>query len=130
MKNIINTAENYWIFRMRLETYLINYWRRMSKKDSQLEKQTSPAIPDLTRLQLIHTKGSTPSNIKIYISTDNSAWTDITSSEICSSSDIDVPMPAKGNYYVKVVNKSSAAIDFLSFRYTYEPCHCLRVVSE
>lgn len=92
--------------------------------------QTSPAIPDLTRLQLIHTKGSTPSNIKIYISTDNSAWTDITSSEICSSSDIDVPMPAKGNYYVKVVNKSGAAIDFLSFRYTYEPCHCLRVVSE
>ncbi len=90
--------------------------------------QTSPEIPDLTRLHLMHTKGSTPSGIKIYISTDNSSWTDVTSSAVFSSSDIDVPMPAKGNYFIKVVNKSGAAISFLMWRYTYEPCHCLRVV--
>lgn len=90
--------------------------------------QTSPEISDLTRLHLIHTKGSIPSNIKIYISTDNSSWTDVTSSAVCSSSDIDVPMPAKGNYFLKVVNKSGSVINFLSWVYYYEPCHCLRVV--
>lgn len=88
--------------------------------------QTSPEISDLTRLQLVC--NSTPSNIKIYISTDNSSWTDVTSSAIFRSTDIDVPMPAKGNYFLKVVNKSGAAISFLMWRYTYEPCHCLRVV--
>lgn len=88
--------------------------------------QTSPEISDLTRLQLVC--NSTPSNIKIYISTDNSSWTDVTSSAIFRSTDIDVPMPTKGNYFIKVVNKSGAAISFLMWRYTYEPCHCLRVV--
>lgn len=90
--------------------------------------QTSPEISDLTRLHLMHTKGSTPSGIKIYISTDNSSWTDVTSSAVFSSSDIDVPMPTKGNYFIKVVNKSGSPISFLMWRYTYEPCHCLRVV--
>lgn len=90
--------------------------------------QTSPEISDLTRLHLMHTKGSTPSGIKIYISTDNSSWTEVTSSAVFSSSDIDVPMPAKGNYFLKVVNKSGAAISFLMWIYYYEPCHCLRVV--
>lgn len=92
--------------------------------------QTSPAIAHLTRLQLIHTKGSAPKNIKVYISTDNATWTDISSSEVCSFGDIDVAMPTKGDYYLKVVNKSGESINFLSFRYTYDPCHCLRVVSE
>ena len=90
--------------------------------------QTSPEISDLTRLHLMHTKGSTPSGIKIYISTDNSSWTEITSSAIAGPTDIDAPMPAKGNYFLKVVNKSGADIHFRSWVYYYEPCHCLRVV--
>lgn len=90
--------------------------------------QTSPEISDLTRLHLMYTKGSTPSGIKIYISTDNSSWTEISSSASVGPTDIDAPMPTKGNYFIKVVNKSGSPISFLMWRYTYEPCHCLRVV--
>ena len=99
---------------------------KLSNNDSV---QTSPAVENLKRLQLLHNKGSVPSGVKIYTSTDNSTWTDISSSAICSKSDIDVPI-TKGNYYVKVVNKTGAVINFLSFSYIYDPCHCLRVVSE
>ena len=99
---------------------------RLSNNDSV---QTSPAVENLKRLQLLHNKGSVPSGVKIYTSTDNSTWTDISSSATCSKSDIDVPI-TKGNYYIKVVNKTGAVINFLSFSYIYDPCHCLRVVSE
>ena len=89
--------------------------------------QTSPAIENLTFLQITHTKGAPPTSVSVLISTDNSTWTDITASASMNSSAIEAPMPAKGNYYLKIVN-SGSAINFLSFQYTYEPCHCLRVV--
>ncbi len=90
--------------------------------------QTSPEIANLTGVQITHTRGATPSNIKIYISTDNDSWTEITSSATFNSSTIDVSMPTKGNYYLKVVNESNSVINFPSWEYYYEPCHCLRVV--
>lgn len=90
--------------------------------------QTSPAIENLTFLQITHTKGAKPTGLHILISTDNSTWTDITASASMNSWAIEAPMPAKGNYYVKVVNNTGSAINFLSFQYTYESCHCLRVV--
>ena len=90
--------------------------------------QTSPAIQDLTFVQLTHTKGSVPTGVRIYISEDNSSWTEITSSASFNSSAIEAPMPAKGNYYFKIVNNSGSDIKFLSIQYTYQPCHCLRVV--
>lgn len=90
--------------------------------------QTSPAIENLTFLQITHTKGAKPTGVKILISTDNSTWTDITASASLNTTAIEAPMPAKGNYYVKVVNNTGSAINFLSFQYTYESCHCLRVV--
>ena len=90
--------------------------------------QTSPAVENLTFLQITHTKGAVPTGVKIKISTDNSTWTDITASARMNTSAIEAPMPAKGNYYVQVVNNTGAEIKFLSFQYTYEPCHCLRVV--
>ena len=92
--------------------------------------QTSPAISGLKRVQLMHTLGKAPEDVRIYISTDNSSWTEITSSAKFSSSDIDAPMPSRGDYYLKIVNENAATINFLSFQYTIEPCHCLRVVSE
>lgn len=92
--------------------------------------QTSPALPDMKRVQLMHTLGKAPGDVRIYISTDNSSWTEITSSAKFSSSDIDAPMPSRGDYYLKIVNENAATINFLSFQYTIEPCHCLRVVSE
>ena len=92
--------------------------------------QTSPAISGLKRVQLMHTLGKTPENVKIYISTDNSSWTEITSSVVFRSTDIDALMPSRGDYYLKIVNESGAEIKFLSFQYVIEPCHCLRVVSE
>ncbi len=91
--------------------------------------QTSPAVENMTNLMVTHTLGSTPTGVRILISTDNSNWTDITSPEMFTASGINVPMPAKGNYYIKIVN-SGDAINFLSFHYAYSPCHCLRVVSE
>ncbi len=91
--------------------------------------QTSPAVENLTYLKVTHTLGSTPTGVRILISTDNSTWTDITSPEMFNSSSIEARMPAKGNYYLKIEN-SGSAIKFLSFHYAYSPCHCLRVVSE
>lgn len=89
--------------------------------------QTSPAVENLTYLTVTHTLGVKPTGVSVLISTDNSTWTDITASASMNSSAIEAPMPAKGNYYLKIVNGGSA-INFLSFRYTYESCHCLRVV--
>ena len=91
--------------------------------------QTSPAVENMTNLMATHTLGTKPTAVQILISTDNSTWTDITDPDMFTASGINVPMPAKGNYYLKIVN-SGDAINFLSFRYTYDPCHCLRVVSE
>ena len=90
--------------------------------------QTSPAITDLTRVTFYHNKGSAPTGVKVYISTDNSNWTEISSSATYGSSSIDAPMPTKGNYYIKLVNKSGATVNFLRVSYTYESCRCLRVV--
>lgn len=89
--------------------------------------QTSPAVENLTYLTVTHTLGVNPTGVRLYISTDNSSWTEITSSASMNSWAIEAPMPAKGNYYIKIVNTGSA-INFLSFQYTYESCHCLRVV--
>lgn len=89
--------------------------------------QTSPAVENLTYLTVTHTLGAPPTGVSVLISTDNSTWTDITASASMNSSAIEAPMPAKGNYYLKIVN-SGSAINFLSFQYTYEPCHCLRVI--
>lgn len=91
--------------------------------------QTSPAVENLTRLVVTHTSSAAPIDVQILISSDNSTWTDITSSDMFVTNGINAPMPAKGNYYLKIVN-SGSAIKFLSFHYAYDPCHCLRVVSE
>lgn len=92
--------------------------------------QTSPAIENLVKVQLTHAYSSEPPTwIKVYVSEDNSSWTDVSSSAVYGTSDIDVTLPAKGNYYIKVENtKGSKRVDFLSWVYYYEPCHCLRVV--
>lgn len=92
--------------------------------------QTSPAIENLVKVQLTHAYSSEPPTwIKVYVSEDNSSWTDVSSSAVYRTSDIDVTLPTKGNYYIKVENtKGSKRVDFLSWVYYYEPCHCLRVV--
>ena len=91
--------------------------------------QTSPAVENLTRLVVTHTSSAAPIDVQILISSDNSTWTDITSSDMFVPYGINAPMPAKGNYYLKIVN-SGSEVKFLKFQYAYDPCHCLRVVSE
>ena len=91
--------------------------------------QTSPAVENLTRLVVTHNVASKLTGVRILISTDNSTWTDITSSDMFVPYGINAPMPAKGNYYLKIVN-SGSEVKFLKFQYAYDPCHCLRVVSE
>jgi hypothetical protein len=90
--------------------------------------QTSPAVENLTLLTLSHSYGSKPTWIKIYISTDNFTWTEIAATHMNKT--IDAPMPVKGNYFIKIVNDSGATVSFQTFRWVYDPCHCLRVVSE
>ena len=92
--------------------------------------QMSPAIADLTRIQLLHTLGAVPekSKVKVYISTDNSTWTDISATAYYTKNNIDAPVPVKGNYYVKLTNTGNTTINFLSVVYVYESCRCLRVV--
>ena len=92
--------------------------------------QMSPAIADLTRIQLLHTLNAIPdkSKVKVYISTDNSTWTDISATADYTKNNIDAPVPVKGNYYVKLTNTGNTTINFLSVVYVYESCRCLRVV--
>jgi hypothetical protein len=89
--------------------------------------QLSPAVADIVRLQLMKSSGGLLKNIEIYISTDNSTWTNVSSYAEYHTSDIDLEFPEKGNYYIKVVN-TGAKIWFNAFKYYTEPCHCLRVV--
>ena len=91
--------------------------------------QTSPAVENMTHLNVTHNVASKLTGVRILISTDNSTWTDITSSDMFVAYAINAPMPAKGSYYLKIVN-SGSEVKFLSFHYAYDPCHCLRVVSE
>jgi hypothetical protein len=90
--------------------------------------QLSPAVEDLTRLQLLHTAGVSLTGVKVYISSDNTSWTDISASTDYHSYDIDAEMPTKGNYFIKVENTGSTTVQFQTFKYYTEPCHCLRVV--
>lgn len=94
--------------------------------------QIAPAVEDLTRLYVVHMYGSAPTFLKFYVSTDNETWTDVSSTATYRVGNIDVPMPEKGNYYIKIVNEGTSSpaqpINMTKFVYYTEPCHCLRVV--
>ena len=92
----------------------------------------SPAVLGLTRVYITHTKGSSPTWIKVYISEDGTSWTDVSASTTYDSSTIDAVMPEAGDYYIKIVNNGTSKPVFLrSVRYTYDPtpCNCFRYIA-
>lgn len=96
---------------------------------------TSPAVPSLSAVRFIHTKGASPTWIKIYVSFDGSEWTDVSSYASYSSSQIDLVLPEAGDYYIKILNNGTSSpaqpVNFLSYRYTYDPtpCNCFRYIA-
>ena len=101
-------------------------------KSSGYSVRTSVAVEDLTSVR-ISTLTENASNLQVYISTtgETDSWTEITEGKDVKTSYVDVPMPAKGNYYLKFVRGASgSAVSIRGISYTVEPCHCLRVVSE
>lgn len=92
----------------------------------------TPAVPGLTRILITHNKGTAPDWIKVYISSNGSDWTDLSGSTSYYTAGIDVPTPAAGEYYIKIVNTgTSKPVNFLSVQYTYDPtpCNCFPYIA-
>lgn len=90
---------------------------------------TSVAVEDLTKLLLLRSP-ATIGNMCFWISTDNSTWTDISGGAVYNVNQVEVSMPEKGNYYLKIGRAGDTPIQIFEFDYYVSPCHCLRVVSE
>lgn len=93
---------------------------------------TSAAVDDLTKIEITRTP-ATNGNMKFWISTDNSPWTDITSSATYDTYVVTVPMPSKGNYYLKIgrtTDDGKTAVQIREIQYYTKPCQCLQIVVE
>lgn len=75
---------------------------------------------------------STSANIimDIYISTNGSDWTQLTTPYFDKGSRLVKGQNLSGDYYVKLVNTSGSTRYIIQATYYTEPCHCLQVVSE
>lgn len=92
--------------------------------------ETLSAVEDLTRIEILR-NSTTDTSLEFYISSDDGAhWTQVTEGITTISYSMEVPMPAKGNYRIKVKRTTSSAINILSVTYYTNPCNCLRVVTE
>ena len=89
---------------------------------------TSPAIEYLKRIQITRTPDNAD-NLKFYYSTDGSTWTQITTGITVSKYVIEVSMPSRGDYYLKIEAKSKNAFIKQIIYYT-EPCNCFELESE
>lgn len=90
---------------------------------------TSAAVDDLTKIEITRAP-ATDDNMKFWISTDNSSWTDITSSATYDTYVVTVPMPSKGSYYLKIGRTTDAAVQIREIQYYTKPCQCLQIVVE
>lgn len=92
--------------------------------------ETLSAVEDLTRIEILR-NSTADTSLEFYISSDDGAhWTQVTEGIISWGNSMEVPMPAKGNYRIKVKRTTSSAINILSVTYYTNPCNCLRVVTE
>lgn len=91
--------------------------------------ETLSAVEDLTRIEIIFS--SVDAYLEFYVSSDDGAhWTQVTEGITTISYSMEVPMPAKGNYRIKIKRTSKDPINILSVTYYTDPCNCLRVVTE
>lgn len=92
--------------------------------------ETLSAVEDLTRIEILR-NSTTDTSLKFYISSDDGEnWTEVSEGIIPRGNSMEVPMPAKGNYRIKVKRTTGLAINILSVTYYTNPCNCLRVVTE
>ncbi len=92
--------------------------------------ETLSAVEDLTRIEILR-NSTTDTSLKFYISSDDGAhWTQVTEGIKTVLTSMEVPMPAKGNYRIKIKRTKSSPINILSVTYYTDPCNCLRVVNE
>lgn len=92
--------------------------------------ETLSAVEDLTRIEILR-NSTTDTSLEFYISSDDGAhWTQVTEGIISWGNSMEVPMPAKGNYRIKIKRTSKDPINILSVTYYTDPCNCLRVVNE
>ncbi len=74
---------------------------------------------------------TTDTSLKFYISSDDGEnWTEVSEGIISWGNSMEVPMPAKGNYRIKIERTSKAPINIQAVVYYTDPCNCLRVVTE
>lgn len=91
--------------------------------------QTS-LIPDLKKLEFNYYPDgyNYSSTIKVYVSTDGSAWSELSPST-SRNNYIAVDMPEVGDYYVKIQNTNNSNSFYLYLMaYTTEVCYCLKIV--
>lgn len=91
--------------------------------------ETLSAVEDLTKIEILFS--TVDASLEFYISSDDGAhWTQVTEGITTISYSTEVPMPAKGNYRIKVKRTTSSAINIKAVIYYTDPCNCLRVVTE
>ena len=92
--------------------------------------ETLSAVEDLTKFEIL-CASSNDTDLEFYISSDDGAhWTQVTEGIKTISYSTEVPMPAKGNYRIKIKRTTSSAINIQAVIYYTDPCNCLRVVTE
>lgn len=91
--------------------------------------ETLSAVEDLTKIEILFS--TVDASLEFYISSDDGAhWTQVTEGITTISYSKEVPMPAKGNYRIKVKRTTATAINIKAVVYYTDPCNCLRVVTE
>ena len=91
--------------------------------------ETLSAVEDLTKIEIIFS--SVDAYLEFYVSSDDGAhWTQVTEGIKTVLTSKEVPMPAKGNYRIKIERTKSSAINIQAVIYYTDPCNCLRVVTE
>ena len=69
--------------------------------------------------------------VGVYLSTNNSDWTEIASDNISyTAGTITVTVPVGGPYYVKIGSKSSTKISITQITYSFSDCNCFTYTPE
>lgn len=96
----------------------------------------SPALSHLSEIVINHTSnlsGNVLSRTKVgvYLSTNNSDWTEIASDNISyTAGAITVTVPVGGPYYVKISSKSPTKISITQITYSFSDCNCFTYTPE
>lgn len=93
--------------------------------------ETLSAVEDLVRFAITRAPNNA-ANVKFYISSDDGEhWTEVSPVTPIGTYSIEVRMPAKGDYRIKIERTSTgSAMNIQAITYYTDPCNCLQVVTE